>query len=61
MAKDEGVRVIFVQPQFSMQSAALFADAIDGAVVPIDPLARDYVGNLTQVAAAVRESLQKQE
>ena len=53
MAKDEGVRVIFVQPQFSKKSAKRIADAIGGAVVPIDPLARDYVGNLEQVAAAV--------
>ena len=60
MAKDEGVRVIFVQPQFSTRSAERIAEAIGGAVVPIDPLARDYVGNLEQVAAAIREALEKQ-
>ncbi len=60
VAKDEGVRVIFVQPQFSKKSAKRIAEAIGGAVVPIDPLARDYVGNLERVAAAVREALQKQ-
>jgi zinc transport system substrate-binding protein len=53
MAKAKGVRVIFVQPQFSKKSAKRIAAAIDGAVVPIDPLARDYVGNLERVAAAV--------
>jgi zinc transport system substrate-binding protein len=52
-AKDEGVRVIFVQPQFSKRSAERIADAIGGAVVPIDPLALDYVRNLERVAAAV--------
>jgi zinc transport system substrate-binding protein len=61
MAKDQGVRVIFVQPQFSERSAKRIAKAIDGAVIPIDPLARDYVGNLKQVARAVRDALQKQE
>ena len=61
MAKDDGVRVIFVQPQFSKASAERIAEAISGAVVPIDPLARDYVGNLERVAAAVREALHKQE
>lgn len=61
MAKGEGVRVIFVQPQFSTKSAERIAEAIDGAVVPIDPLARDYVANLERVAAATHEALQKQE
>lgn len=61
VAKDEDVRVIFVQPQFSTKSAKRIAEAIGGAVVPIDPLARDYAGNLERVAAAVREALQKQE
>jgi len=60
MANDEGVRVIFVQPQFSMESAQHIADAIDGAVVPINPLARDYVGNLEHVAETIRKALQKQ-
>ncbi len=61
MAKSEGVRMIFVQPQFSTSSAERVAEAIDGAVVPIDPLARDYVANLEGVAAAIHEALQKQE
>ncbi len=60
MARNEGVRVIFVQPQFSTRSAERVAEAIGGAVVPIDPLARDYVDNLERVAAAVREALRNQ-
>lgn len=61
MAKEEGVRVIFVQPQFSMDSARRIAEEIGGAVVPIDPLARDYMGNLERVAETVLDALQKQE
>jgi zinc transport system substrate-binding protein len=61
LAKDEGVRVIFVQPQFSKRSAMRVAEAIGGAVVPINPLARDYLNNLERVAVAVHEALQKQE
>ncbi|MCK4512414.1 zinc ABC transporter substrate-binding protein, partial [bacterium] len=37
-ATSEGVRVIFVQPQFSTRSARAIAEEIGGAVVPIDPL-----------------------
>jgi len=57
LAKADGVRVIFVQPQFSRQSARRIAEAIGGAVVPIDPLARDYVDNLEHVAATVLKAL----
>ena len=60
-AKAEDVRVIFVQPQFSQSSAEAVAGAIDGAVVPIDPLARDYMANLRRVARTIREALGGQE
>ena len=38
-ARGSGIRVIFVQPQFSTKSAALVAKAIGGQVVFADPLA----------------------
>jgi zinc transport system substrate-binding protein len=60
-AKKEGVRVIFVQPQFSQASAKQIAEAIGGAVVPIDPLARDYITNLEAVATKVGPMLEKQQ
>ncbi|MBE3098386.1 MAG: zinc ABC transporter substrate-binding protein [Planctomycetes bacterium] len=56
-AKSEGVRVIFVQPQFSARSAEAVARAIGGAVVPIDPLAEDYEANLMDMADKIRRSL----
>jgi len=60
-AKQERVRVIFVQPQFSQASAERVAEAIGGAVVPIDPLARDYIANLEAVATTVGATLTKQQ
>jgi zinc transport system substrate-binding protein len=56
-AKAEGVKVIFVQPQFSRSMAEAVADAIGGEVVTIDPLAGDYIQNLRSVADTVREAL----
>jgi zinc transport system substrate-binding protein len=56
-ARGSGVRVIFVQPQFSRKSAETVAAEIGGAVIPIDPLARDYIRNLEQMARAVEEGL----
>lgn len=58
-AQAEGVRVIFVQPQFAGSAARTLADGIGGAVVPIDPLARDYIENLRRVAAEIRSALRE--
>ncbi|MBN2810143.1 MAG: zinc ABC transporter substrate-binding protein [Deltaproteobacteria bacterium] len=56
-ARQEQARVIFVQPQFDRQSAEKIAVALGCAVIPIDPLAADYFGNLNRIAQAVRNSL----
>ncbi|MEW6521601.1 MAG: zinc ABC transporter substrate-binding protein [Thermodesulfobacteriota bacterium] len=56
-ARKNGVRVLFVQPQFSQKSAETVARAIDGAVVPLDPLARDYFTNMTAIAQALEKAL----
>lgn len=57
-AKAEGIRVIFVQPQFNRTAAEQVARAIGGEVVAIDPLAEDFLGNLRQVAQALARGLQ---
>ncbi|NPV03560.1 MAG: zinc ABC transporter solute-binding protein [Syntrophaceae bacterium] len=56
-AKRDRVRVIFVQPQFSRKSAEAVAKAIGGAVVPVNPLAKEYLANLESVASAVGQGL----
>jgi zinc transport system substrate-binding protein len=45
-AKAHDIRVIFAEPQFNPKSAEVIAEAIGGRVVLIDPLAKDYIGNL---------------
>ncbi|MGQ9862687.1 MAG: metal ABC transporter solute-binding protein, Zn/Mn family [Thiobacillaceae bacterium] len=56
-AKAEGIRVIFVQKQFSRTAAEQVARAIGGEVVAIDPLAEDFVGNMREVAQALARAL----
>jgi zinc transport system substrate-binding protein len=56
-AKAEGIRVIFVQKQFSRTAAEQVARAIGGEVVTIDPLAEDFVGNTREVAQALARGL----
>lgn len=56
-ARAAGVRVIFVQPQFSTRSAEVIAQEIGGAVVPLDDLPRDYIKSLETMAAQVKQAL----
>lgn len=58
-ARADGVKVIFVQPQFSSAGAKVLADAIGGAVVPLDDLAKDVLANLEIMAEKVREALEQ--
>lgn len=57
LAKRNGITVVFAQPQFSEKSARIVADALDGQVVPADPLAEDWDTNLRRVARAIRDAL----
>jgi len=56
-AKDEQVRIIFVQPQFDHRAAEVLAELIGGVTVPIDPLAKDILKNLDEAAEEIRRSL----
>ena len=58
-AKADGVKVIFVQPQFDSRSAEVIATAIDGDVVPLDALAEDVKGNLETIANKISTALAK--
>ncbi|MBI9089798.1 MAG: zinc ABC transporter substrate-binding protein [Desulfobacterium sp.] len=55
-AKAARIRVIFVQPQFDTRTAQKIATAINGAVVPLDPLAKDYITNLTTMAGTIKNA-----
>lgn len=53
-AKEDGVKVIFVQPQFDQSSAVSLAETIGGTVQELDPLEKDIIGNLRTLAAAIQ-------
>jgi len=56
-ARRRGIRVVFVQPQFSTRSAELIAREIGGRVAFADPLAADWAANLRRVAAQFEAAL----
>jgi len=49
ITKKENIKTIFVQKQFSQKSAESIAQQINGSVVPLDPLAEDYIENLRRI------------
>ncbi|MCP4574760.1 MAG: zinc ABC transporter solute-binding protein, partial [Deltaproteobacteria bacterium] len=55
--REYGIRIIFVQPQFSSKAAKLIARAINGEVVFIDPLSEDWMVNMRQVADKFKRTL----
>jgi zinc transport system substrate-binding protein len=57
LAREHGINVIFVQPEFSTKSAGMIAKAIGGQVVFAAPLAADWADNLKQVAVKFKAAL----
>ena len=58
-ARKNRVHVIFVQSQFDRNTAEKMAAAIQGVVIPLDPLARDYINNLENMALTIKEVLSR--
>jgi len=56
-ARGKGIRVIFVQPQFSAKSAKLVAREIGGQVAFTNPLAENWTANMRKVADQFRAAL----
>ncbi len=58
LARREGIKVVFVQPQIASRGAEAIARAIGAKVQTLDPLARDPLDNLLRVAQAIAASCQ---
>ncbi len=56
-AKAEEISVIFVQPQFSEQSANAIAQSVNAEVLQIDPLAENWLENMQSVADSFQDAL----
>ncbi len=59
-AKAAGVKVIFVQAQFSSKGAEAIANDIGGTVIPINDLAKDYLKNLEDIADKLEKGLSQE-
>lgn len=57
-AKKSHIKVVFASPQFNTESAEVIAREIQGSVVFIDPLAKDYITNIEKVVQALSEAME---
>ncbi len=56
-ARENKIKIIFAQPQFSTKNAKLIAREINGAIVFADPLAFNWILNMDHVAQKFKEAL----
>ena len=56
-AQEEGIQIVFAQPEFSTSEAEVIASEIDGEVILISPLAPDWLANLQGVARTFADVL----
>ncbi len=56
-ARSDGVKTVFVQPEFAPQGAQAVTEALGAKVVPLNGLAKDVVGNIEDIAKKIDASL----
>jgi zinc transport system substrate-binding protein len=54
-------KILFVQPQFNAHRAQDAAQTFGGIVMPMNPLAEDYLGNLREMAKSITTALKDNE
>lgn len=59
-ASADGIKIIFVQEQFSDRTAQAVAYAMGAHVIQVDPLAEDYLKNMRFVANAFADAMRQQ-
>jgi zinc transport system substrate-binding protein len=57
-AEEQNIKTIFASPQFNPRSAEIIAKEIGGRVVFIDPIAKDYIGNMRLVLDEFVQSME---
>jgi zinc transport system substrate-binding protein len=52
-ARENGITVVFAQPEFSTDAAGVIAREIGGSVVLVSPLSEDWAGSMRQITEAL--------
>lgn len=59
VGRKNGVKIVFVQPQFSKRAAETIAKELGAVVVETDPLSADFIGNTQKFIKAIKEGGKK--
>jgi len=57
ISRQEDITTVFASPQFNSESAKMIAREIGGTVDFIDPLRKDYLNNMREVAGKLAEAM----
>lgn len=57
-AREENIRIILASPQFNTKSAEVIAREIQGQVILIDPLEKEYIANLKKIASILDQTME---
>jgi zinc transport system substrate-binding protein len=60
IAREKGIRTIFIQKESATRQADSFAQEIGGRTVELDPLSEDYIVNIRHMASEIAEALHEQ-
>jgi zinc transport system substrate-binding protein len=55
-ARKENIKTIFVQPEYNLFSAQTIAKSIDGKIITLDPMSKNYFDNLVFMASEISRS-----
>lgn len=55
-ARAEQIRVVYIQSEFDLEHARVFAREIGGEIVQLSPLSPDWADNLLQIARVIRDN-----
>ena len=58
ISREEDIRIILVQPQFSGNSADMIADTIDAEIIQVNQLQENWLDNIMFLALALAEGLE---
>ncbi len=59
MAREEGIRVIYIQSDLDREQARVFAEEIDGEIIEMWPLNPDWKENLLEITSMLVDNFEK--
>ena len=57
IAKNENIRVIYIQSELDMEQARVFSEEVNGKIVAINPLNPEWAENLKEITRVITENL----